>query len=139
MRNKQEILNFIEARLLMTISTVNSAGTPESAVVGFGQTDNFELIFGTSRLSRKTKNILQNDNVSAVIGWDDKGTVQFEGKARMLAYDEITKYVEPYFQKSPKARKYKDDPDECYFLISPKWIRFTELSTFPWPITEIKF
>jgi pyridoxine/pyridoxamine 5'-phosphate oxidase len=139
MQSKQGILSFIDSKSLMTLATINNDGNPESAVVGFGQTDEFELIFSTSWLSRKAKNILNNQNVAVIIGWDDQGTVQYEGSARALSGDKIKKYSELYFQKNPKARLYKHDPNQRYFLITPRWLRFTELTTFPWPTTELRF
>jgi pyridoxine/pyridoxamine 5'-phosphate oxidase len=83
MHGKQEILDFISKKPHMVISTINSRGEPESAVVGFGQTKNFELIIGISVNSRKAQNILSNEHVSVVIGWDIFGTVQYQGRARM--------------------------------------------------------
>ena len=111
----------------MVLSTVNQEGQPESAVVGFGETDDLELIFGTSQLSRKAKNISQNDRVAVVIGWTNEGTLQYEGTARLLTGSEAEKYAEIYYQKSPGSRRYRDDPNERYFLITPGWLRFSQL------------
>lgn len=132
------ILQFINNHSLMVISTLNSQGVPESAVVGFGETDNLELIFGTHISTRKAQNIMANGNVSVVIGWDADGTVQYEGVARKLEGEEADKYSEMYFTKVPKSRRHKDTEGEIYFLIEPKWLRFTEVAFEPWKITELK-
>lgn len=123
----------------MVVSTINSQSLPESAVVAFGCIEDFQLVFGTSIDSRKAKNISQNGNVSVVIGWDDKGTIQYNGIARMLEGDEVEKYSEVYFKKNPTARRYKDNPSERYFLIEPTWLRFTEVAVDPWKITELHY
>lgn len=139
MHTKQQLLEFMNSRPLLALSTLNDEGKPESAVVGFGQTDGFELVFGTSAGSRKAHNIALNNDVSVVIGWDKDGTLQYEGTAQLLDGDDAEKYSELYFAKNPYARRNKDNSDECYFLIKPKWIRFTEVAANPWRISEFKF
>lgn len=139
MHSKKEILAFIDGRRHISLSTINSDDKPESAIVGFGQTDDFQIVFGTKDTSRKYKNLLNNPNVSVIIGWDHAGTVQYEGVARMLEGDEIETYTEVHFAKHPNSRQYKDHPNEVYFLIEPKWLRFTEVAYDPWRITELTF
>lgn len=139
MHSKQEIFKFISEHPLMVISTLNSKGVSESAVVGFGQTENFELIFGTDINTRKARNIETNGSVSVVIGWDKAGTVQYEGLARKLDGEEANIYSEIYFEKVPKSRRHKDTQGETYFVVTPKWLRYTEVSTVPWKVTEITF
>jgi pyridoxine/pyridoxamine 5'-phosphate oxidase len=138
MQDRQRILQFINEHPLMVISTLNSHNMPESAVVGFGETESFELIFGTDINTRKAQNILANGNVSVVIGWDGAGTIQYEGVARKLEGEEVNKYSAIYFEKVPKSRRHKDIAGETYFLIEPKWLRYTEVAIEPWRITEIQ-
>ena len=123
----------------MVLSSINTNGLPQSAVVGFGVTNDLKLVFGTSAESRKAKNIAGNKNVSVVIGWDNQGTVQYEGTARQLKGEEVNNYTEIYYSKNESARAYKDDPNERYFLIEPAWIRYTDVSKNPWAISEFKF
>ena len=139
MLGKPQILKFIQSNTLMVLSTINATGSSSSALVGFGETDSFQLIFGTSNTSRKYANILVYPKVSAVIGWGDSRTVQYEGIGRELSGSEVDKYSEVYFTKTPSARQYKHLDDERYFLIQPTWIRYTDLSVDPWDITELKF
>ncbi len=129
----------MNSKTLMVLATVSEDGKPESAVVGFGQTKKLEIICGTSKLSRKAENILKHKYVSIVIGWDDQGTLQYEGTARVLKVSEATKYSAVYFDKNPIAKQFKDNPDEIYILITPDWLRFTELTSTPWNVTELKF
>lgn len=96
-------------------------------------------MFGTKDSSRKYRNLLRNPRVSVIIGWDHAGTVQYEGVARRLEGDEIDTFTEYHFDKHPNSRKYKDQPGEVYFLIEPRWLRFTEVAYEPWKITEMTF
>lgn len=139
MSDKERVLKFINDHTLMVVSTLNAGGKSESAVVGFGETEDFKLIFGTNSNTRKAQNILSNGDVSVVIGWDGAGTVQYEGVARKLEGYESDEYSDIYFQKVPKSRRHKDVEGETYFLIEPKWLRFTEVAFDPWRVTELSF
>lgn len=136
---KEQILDFLKSQPRMVLSTVSQKGKLVSAVVGFGQTDDFQLVFGTLIQSRKAQNILENENVSIVVGFDHNGTIQYEGLARKLEGAEIDKYAEYHYQKHPKSRQYKDQPGETYFLVEPVWLRFTEVAYEPWKTTELTF
>ena len=64
------------------MATCTREGDPEAALVGITATDRGELVFDTSRRSRKYANIQADQRVAVVIGWDDELTVQVEGNAR---------------------------------------------------------
>ena len=83
----------------MALSTIAKDGRPQTAIVGFGQTENLELIFGTPVNTRKAKNITKDPRISSVIGWDMTSTLQYEGEAHLLEGDDIEKYTEIYFEK----------------------------------------
>jgi uncharacterized protein YhbP (UPF0306 family) len=134
---KEQVLAFIKKQELAVISSINEKGQPEAAVIGFGETDDFELIFGTSNLSRKYKNIIANPKVALVIGWDEGITVQYEGEASELEGEELETFKNVYFTKNPDARKYEEEPDEAYFKVSPTWVRYTDLNQEPWELIEI--
>jgi general stress protein 26 len=131
--------NFLNSHKLAVISTVNEDTMPESAVVGFGQTKALELVIGTDNSFRKYKNLKSNQKVSLVIGWDDGETIQFEGTARELQSDEIDMVKNTYWIKSPQAEAQYKNPGQRYFLISPHWIRHTDLKTKPWTIREATY
>ena len=121
---KSRILDFIKQQKLAVISTIGEHG-PESAVVGFGETDELELYFGTSNASRKYKNIQNNPHVAFVIGWDDEThmSVQYEGVAKELAGDEALRIQAQFAAKNPKTVKFLARPDQRYFLVQPTWVR----------------
>lgn len=139
MLTKSEILSFIKSKPLMTISTIDLNAAPQSALVGFGQTDDFQIIFGTSNTSRKYANIGADPRVAIVIGWDSTQTIQYEGEARELQGEEAVAMSEIYFVKHIEARKYRDLADQRYFLVEPTWLRYTDLAHTPWEIVEITF
>jgi len=139
MDTKKLILNFLKSKNLSAISTINTVGLPQGAVVGFGQTENLELIFGTFNSSRKYQNLKENQQVAFTIGWDDSVTVQYEGVAREIAKDEWPLYAEQLFAKNSESEKYRDHPEERIFVVAPKWIRYSDLATEPWTIQELSF
>lgn len=136
---KREIFEFLQGNPLGVISTVDSEGRPESAVVGFGQTGDLELIFGTDNLSRKYRNLQERPEVAFVIGWGEEGvTVQYEGAVRELAGEEAERYAEMYFAKVPAARKYQNESTNRYFLVKPRWVRLSDTNPDPWRIIEFR-
>ena len=63
------------------MATRTRDGDPEAALVGITATDRGELVFDTSRHSRKYANLQADQRVAIVIGWDDELTVVVEGNA----------------------------------------------------------
>ncbi len=139
MDKKKFILNFVKHHKIAVISTVNTKGNPQSAVVEFGETNSLELIFDTFSNSRKYINLKQNPNVSFVIGWDEDKTVQYEGKALELSDKELLKYQKIYFAKNPRARKWQNVEGIKFFKVLPKWIRYSDVSSSPWKVFEVNF
>ncbi len=136
---KNKIREFIKNHILTVISTIHAdRSAPESAVIAFAETENLELMFGTSNLSRKYKNLKSNPNVSFVIGWDGReGTAQYEGEARELTNEEADKYRELLILKNKQTEKFRSRADQSYFLVTPKWIRLHDMTVVPEQVTEI--
>lgn len=136
--DRQIILNFIHGYDLCVLSTTNIEGNSESALVGFSENDTYRLLIGTTTSSRKYANIKANSNVSVVIGWNEGICVQYEGVARICRNgEELESYLENHFTKLPSAKKYKNNPEQCYILIEPRWLRYTDTDPSPRLITEI--
>lgn len=135
------ILEFIKKKQLMVISTINREGNSQSAVVGFSETPELEIIFGTSCETRKYSNLQTNKNVSLVIGWDleEKITVQYEGVVKEAVGEEIKICKSLHINKNPKREKHSNHPKERFFKIKPRWIRYSNLSKSPEEIFEIDF
>ena len=138
--DKQALLDFIHGYDLCVLSTTDKKGNPESALVGFSENGEFELLVGTPTSSRKYANIKANPNVSAVIGWNDGICVQYEGTAHELQEGrELAGYLQNHFAKLPGAKRYRDNPEQSYILIKPKWLRYTDVNASPRRVTEITF
>ena len=137
---KKVIYKFFNSQQLATISTVNSDGNPESALVGFGEKEDLSLIVGTYKGTRKYENFLRNPKVAIVIGLGiEKITVQYEGTARIMPESEIEGYKELYYAKNPTAVKYESYLKQVYLKIVPRWIRYTDYNKKPNEIFEVTF
>jgi pyridoxine/pyridoxamine 5'-phosphate oxidase len=79
--DQQQFISFVRQRGLAVIATRGSDGAPEAALVGITATRRGELVFDTSRSSRKYRNLSSYAQVALVIGWDNEMTVQCEGIA----------------------------------------------------------
>lgn len=140
-KNKQKILDFIKKKKLAVLSTINSKGKPESAVIAFSETENLELIFGTFNTTRKYKNLQSEQNVSVVIGWDEKEniTVQYEGLSKEVKDKEFQECRAIQLNKNPSSKTYAFEKEQRYFKIIPKWVRYSNLSKEPIEIFKITF
>ena len=138
MDKKRFILDFIKKHELAVIATVSNEGKPEDAVIGFGETSKLELFFGTYKTSRKYKNLKSNPHTAFVIGWEDGQTVQYEGMAEEVTGEVAQPYKDLYFAKNPGAQRYENHPDQTYFKVTPRWIRFSNIQKDPEEVFEIE-
>lgn len=138
---KKNIFKFFADHQLGVVSTNSiDRNSPESAVVGFANTPDLEIVFGTMNTTRKYNNILNNPHVSLVIGWSsERGTVQYEGKARELKKEETEFYMDLLIKKRVENKKYVHSENQRFFLVKPTWIRFVDNSRDPHEVFEVKF
>lgn len=137
---KNIIYKFISRHKLGVVSTINQEGKPESALVGIAVSENLEIVFDTVSSSRKYANILRNQHVSLVIGWDNETTVQYEGVAGILGTGkEADSYRELYFEAYPDGRERVETwPGLVHIKIAPKWVRYSNFNE-PVIIEEVLF
>ena len=133
-----QILDENEFGVVATNSISNKS--PESAVVAISHTPDLKLIFGTFKQSRKYTNIISNPHLSVVIGWDNnkKQTMQIEGIAELVALEKRTEIENIHCAKNPSSEKFRNNLNQQYFLITPKWIRYSNFSTNPQEIWELE-
>lgn len=123
---KDDMLEFLNKHILCVVSTVTEASLPESAYVGFICNDKLEMFFGTSNQSRKYKNLVTNPAAAVVVA-DTTAEVQYEGQAKEVSAEDYKALVSNGDCKElPGYAKYRDDPNQAYFRISPTWIRFIQ-------------
>jgi len=115
----------------MVVSTVNSVGGPEAALMGFACTQQNEFVFDTLSTSRKAINLAGRPATALVIGWDDSISVQIEGDARQPVGDDLTAAKAAYFREWPDGRDRENWPNIAYFVVRPKWVRYSNYAGAP--------
>jgi pyridoxine/pyridoxamine 5'-phosphate oxidase len=136
---KSEVLEFIQAPKLGVLGTVSPDGVPQSSLVGIAVTNDLEIVFDTLRSTRKYRNLMSHPACSFAIGWAGETTVQYEGKARAPGGDELARYQEVYFKKWPDGPNRLCWPGITYFVVRPKWIRYSDYDRNPPLIQEFSF
>ena len=121
------------------ISSTSSNGTPQSALVGIAVTQDLEIIFDTEKSSRKYPNLIERPTCSFVVGWGGEQTVQFEGIAIEPEGTELERVQEAYFAVWPDGPARILWPNIAYFVVQPRWIRFSDFDQIPPLIVEMSF
>ena len=138
MNNKKKVYTFLNSVNHAVVGTVNKNGNPQGATVGFGQTEELEIIFGTSSLTQKADNISQNNHIALVINSPTK-SVQYEGTVRFLEGKDLVKYTKIFFRKMPSMEKYFEIENQIYYVVKPYWIRFIDHTNSPNGVIEVRF
>ena len=129
---------FLASQTFCVVSSLGDDGSPQSAFVAFSEYPDFAIVFGTFVDSRKYRNIRRDPRVSIVVCGDDK-TVQLEGIARELTGEEEERCRLRHVEKNPKAKKYAYDERERFVAVTPTWLRFTDFTTDPDTVEELRF
>src|ERR1700689_1899588 len=117
-----ELARFVAACDLAVVSYLSPEGTPQSAVVGIAVTPELELVFDTVASSRKYRNLKARPECSIVL-WKGEVTMQYEGIAEETTANH---YKDAYFEKMPNGRGRLSWPGITYFVVRPKWIRYSD-------------
>ena len=136
---KEDLFNFIQKRELGVLGTIGPDGAPQSSLVGIAVTRELEIIFDTVKSSRKYRNLAARPVCSFAIGWEGEETVQFEGEAREPAGAELVHYQQVYFAKWPDGPSRLTWPGITYFVVRPKWVRYSDFGQAPPKIQEFSF
>ena len=121
------------------LSSNGPSGTPQSALVGFAATEDLEIIFDTVKSSRKYANLIARPACSFVFGWAGEQTVQYEGTAEELGGTELQRYQQIYFRAWPDGPARLSWPGIVYFVVRPKWVRYSDFDQSPPLIQEFRF
>jgi uncharacterized pyridoxamine 5'-phosphate oxidase family protein len=123
---------FIKQNKFAVLSTVSSDNTPESACVDIAVTEEVKLIFDTVSDSRKYKNLLLNKNISFVIGWENRQTIQYEEAEKNFNKTHLNEFLNIYLEAFPDGTDRKENwKNITYFVVEPKWLRFSDFSELP--------
>src|SRR5262245_35966384 len=137
--DKLKLWEFLSSRKLGVLSTIGQQGEPQSALVGIAVTPEFEIIFDTVSRSRKFANLARDPRAVFVIGWQGEVTVQFEGIAKQISSTELTQYHEIYFRVFPDGPARLKWEGITYYVLTPKWIRYSGFNQSPPAIEEFVF
>jgi hypothetical protein len=136
---KDQLFTYIKQHKLAVLSYLGPNGTPQSALVGIGVTPELEIVFDSVKTSRKYPGLIANPAAAFVIGCTGDETVQYEGIAREISGPELPRYKAIYFTGWPDGPSREAWPQICYFVVQPKWIRFSDYGDTPTLIEEFKF
>ena len=132
---KADLYRFLLQCKLGVLGTIGNESAPQSALVGIAVSENLEIIFDTVKSSRKYSNLITRPACSLVIGWTGEQTVQYEGLADELSGGELHHYQRVYFETWPECRSHLSWPGIVYFLVRPRWIRYSDFDQHP-PLIE---
>jgi hypothetical protein len=127
--------------VLGSISVESGSGgmSPQAALVGIAVTPQLEIIFDTVQSSRKYRNLKARPACSFVMGWEGEQTVQYEGLAEELSSPELERYQEIYFKAWPECKAHLSWTGITYFVVRPRWIRYSDFGQTPALIREFDF
>jgi hypothetical protein len=137
--DKAAIYRFMTKFHYGVVSSVPSDGTPQSALVGIAVTPDLEIVFDTLRSTRKYANLTRQPACSFVVGWGGEQTVQFERVAIEPEGTELERVQEAYFAVWPDGPARILWPNIAYFVVQPRWIRFSDFDQIPPLIVETSF
>jgi PPOX class probable F420-dependent enzyme len=135
--NSTGLVSFIRERGLAVVATCAADGAPEAALVGVAVTEEAELIFDTTRASRKYRNLQASPRVAVVVGWDDEVTVQCEGVADTPTGEDAERCRQAYFDQFPDGIERAQDPQIVHVRIRPTWLRFSDFRPDTFGVEEI--
>ena len=134
-----DLYRFMAKSRLGVLGSISNEGKPQSALVGIAVTPRLEIVFDTVKRSRKYSNLTRQPHCSFAIGWAGEQTLQFEGEAEELQEPELSNYQQIYLQAWPDWLAHLKWPDLVYFVVQPKWIRYSHYDRNPPQINEFDF
>ena len=137
--DRAAIYSFMTQFRYGVISSTSSNGRPQSALVGIAVTQDLEIVFDTVKSSRKYPNLVERPTCSFVVGWGGEQTVQFEGVAIEPEDTELERVQQAYFAVWPDGPERVLWPTIAYFVVQPRWIRFSDFEQIPPLIVEMSF
>jgi PPOX class probable F420-dependent enzyme len=124
--NRTDLLAFLRLHRLCVQASVADTGAPQAAVVGFGVSDDLEIVFDTLGTTRKMANLRRDPRIALVIGWDEEQTVQIEGVATEPTGAELARLKLVYFAAYPECREHESWPHITYVRVQPTWARYSD-------------
>ncbi len=145
---KNKILLYLKRKNHCVLSTINTGGKPESAIMGYAARDDLSLVLSTDTTSRKYQNLKRSQLISIVFGFgsrepmDENITIQYEGTAKIVEKSnmiEFTKCAMLYLKRIPGFAEFEKLPTTVMVNVNPVWIRWSVFSKNPPEIIETTF
>ncbi len=105
---------------------MSDAGAPQAAVVGYGVSDDLEIVFDTLGTTRKMVNLRRDARIALVVGWDEAQTVQIEGLADEPKGADLRRLERVYFAAYPDGPDRQSWNDITYVRVRPTWARYSD-------------
>lgn len=138
--DKEFLFEFIKQNKFAVLSSISRNLMPQSACVGIAVTPDLKLIFDTTTDSRKYANMIYSPYVSFVIGWENAKTIQYEGLASNVDKDSGHEAIKTYLEVFPDGLDRKENwKTITYFIVEPKWIRYSDFNEALPKIEEMNF
>ena len=134
---RSELVQFLRRYRLAVEASVAAGGAPQAAVVGFGVSEDGEIVFDTLTTTRKYRNLVDDPRIALVIGWDHEATAQIEGIVDFPTGDELARVREIYFAAYPDGRDRLAWPGITHARVRPTWVRFSDYTKEPPLIVEL--
>ena len=134
---KTDLYNFIHKCKLGILGTIGPDNRPQSSLVGIAVSEDLEIIFDTLKSTRKYGNLIARPACSFAVGWTGEQTVQYEGEGEELTGSELDRCQKIYFHAWPDGPTRLSWPGIVYFVVRPRWIRYSDFDQSPPLIEEI--
>lgn len=136
---RRELRRLTRKRQYAALATASRDGLPEAAPLRYAVTDEFELVMGTLRTSRKWANLQRNPAVAVVV-WDDEFSIQIEGTFDEPVgsdQDRLRSFFAAEFPREARLRAGR--ASHVYFRITPSWVRYSDFSDEPPRVLTLDF
>ncbi len=134
-----DIYSFMAQFRYGVVSSMARNNAPQSALVGIATTPELEILFDTVKSSRKYANLVDRPFCSFVVGWGGEQTVQLEGEAFEPVGADLKRCQAAYFAVWPDGPARMNWPGIAYFIVRPRWLRYSDFDQSPPLIVEIDF
>lgn len=120
---------FVHAAPLGVVATVNGAGGPAAALVGFAVTATGDLLFDSPSDARKVVNVAADPRVAVVLGCAGDVTVQVEGEATVETGAARAAAGRVYAERFPGSRALA--AGFSIVRVRPRWLRHYDAGVEP--------
>lgn len=127
---RSDVLAFLRTQKLGVVASVTADGQPQSAVVGYAVSDDFELVFDTLGDTRKAQNLRARPKVSFTM-WSGERTVQLDGLTDEPTGAELARLKAVYFSVYPDGREREAWPGITWIRVKPSFIRYSDFEAGP--------